>query len=51
MSARPALMKASESAEAAHQPYGITISTTPKLLGVLLVTISKITLLIAGNSY
>jgi len=32
MSARPALTKASEAARNAHQPYGITITTTPKNL-------------------
>jgi len=29
MSARPALMKASEVAESVHQPHGILITTTP----------------------
>lgn len=34
MSARPALTKASEAAKNAHQPYGITITTTPNNLDV-----------------
>jgi hypothetical protein len=41
MSARPALTKASDAAAKAHQPFGITITTTPRMLGDLLVTISK----------
>ena len=34
MSARPALTKASEAAAKAHQPFGITITTTPNNLDV-----------------
>lgn len=34
MSARPALTKASDAAAKAHQPFGITISTTPNNLDV-----------------
>lgn len=40
MSARPALTKASEAAKNAHQPYGITITTTPQQVGDLLVTVN-----------
>lgn len=37
--AKPALTKATEAAEAVGQPFGISITTTPKKLGVILVII------------
>lgn len=33
MAARPALTRAAEAAADAHQPFGITITTTPQLSG------------------
>ena len=35
--ARPALTKASEAAKQSGQPYGITITTTPRMLGCMIV--------------
>lgn len=48
--AKPALTKATEAAEAVGQPFGISITTTPKKLGVILVIIWKISFLIAEKS-